>query len=365
MKTLTLILLIFTQCAFSKDFISENMKLKQKLVYQDGESPIWGMSFLDANKLLFTERKGVLKLLDLKSNKVLILKKDFKNIDTNGQGGLLDLLIHKETNKDFIYISYSYKREDGLKTTALFKGEFNGKSIINGKNIYFANAYSKNSHHYGSRILIHDNFIFLSVGERGERDKAQLTTADNGSILRLNLDGSIPKTNTFKNLDGRINGIYSYGHRNPQGLVLTPDGKTIIDGEFGPQGGDEINLILQGKNYGWPIITYGEEYGGGKIGEKIKEGYMQPLAYWLPSISFSGISFYQGNKIKAWKNNLFLAGLASKQIRRVVFDKDYKVIKQESLLENSNERFRVIKMSPDESLYYGTDSGKIGKIELQ
>ena len=301
---------------------------------------IWGMTKTDNQHLAFTTIDGGVFLLNIKTKKATKLKVDFPGLLVEGQGGLLDIYFFK--NK--LYFTYSFKSSKG-NTTRLASYNFEKGKLTNFKALYTANAFESTTHHYGSRIHIFEDKIYFTVGDRGKRDKAQLTEFDNGSIIRLNLDGSIPDSNPIKK-----NAIYSFGHRNSQGI--TSHEGIVYNGEFGPQGGDEINLIQAGKNYGWPIITYGEEYGGGNIGSKIKEGFVQPLKFWVPSLSFSEIIFN--------KNKLYLACLGSEKLVELEF-KDKKLINQKDVSENLKERFRTLEVI-DEKVYFATDAGTIGFI---
>lgn len=348
MKKLIILLFLFVSSAYSFDFKSEERNFKQDFVYTSSDSPIWGFDFLDEENILFTEKDGSLKLLNLKTKKVQLIKDDFERLDPSGQGGLLDILVEKKESSNNLFITYSF-RKDSKKTTALFKAKFKDNKLSGEKIIYKANAYELTSHHFGSRLVIKDNELYMTIGDRGKRDKAQTKEFDNGSILKFSLKDYSHK-------------IFSIGHRNPQGITLNPLNNNIINGEFGPKGGDELNLVLENHNYGWPVITYGEEYIGGKIGKKEKDGLDQPLIYWVPSISFSGINFYTHTKIKEWRNNLFLACLGSQHLRRIVIDKDNKVLKQEVLLKKLKERIRMVRTSPSGDLYFSTDSGKLGVI---
>jgi glucose/arabinose dehydrogenase len=187
----------------------------------------------------------------------------------------------------------------------------------------------------------------MSIGERNKRNKSQDKNLHHGKILRLTLDGKAE--------------IWSMGHRNPQGLGFDGQG-VLYNAEMGPRGGDEVNVIKKGVNYGWPIITYGREYYGPSIGEKEKAGFEQPLAKWVPSISPSGMSFYTADRLKKLNGNLFLATLSGEHVHRIVFDKDMKIAKEEELFSDLKERFRQVKQGPDGAMYFTTDSGKIYKL---
>ena len=266
-------------------------------------------------------------------------------MNTKGQGGLLDIYYYQNQ----LFFTYSFKSKKG-NTTRLAKVDYKNQKATNFKILYTANAFEKTVHHFGSRILIKNNYLFMTVGDRGQRNKAQSFKTDHGSILRLNLDGSIPKTNPYFGKKDHSAAIWSKGHRNSQGI--TTANNQIYNGEFGPQGGDEINLIKAGSNYGWPIITYGEEYGGGKIGKTKKESLAQPLKYWVPSISFSEVLIH--NK------KLYLACLGTEQILRY----DMKANSFENKIKlstNLEERFRTLE-EINGKIYFATTTGKVGFI---
>lgn len=321
-----------------------------KVIYQN-VNPIWGITKLNKNHLLFTEKKGNVYKFNLKTKKKQKLKINFPGLIVAGQGGLLDIYYYKEK----IYLTYSYKSKLG-NTTRLASAELN--SILenaqpaNFKVLYTARAYESTTHHYGSRLLIKDNHIYMTIGDRGKRDKAQSLKSDHGKVLRLNLDGTIPSDNPYKNA------IYTLGHRNPQGITYLKD--AVYTGEFGPRGGDEINLIKAKNNYGWPIITFGEEYSGGKIKTNLSKEkhtiYTPPLKYWNPSLSFSEILIAQTKK----ETSLYLACLGTTQIVRLNL-KGKKISNQSNVSKNLSERYRALEFI-NKKVYFATDNGSIGFI---
>lgn len=328
---------------------------KTEILLED-EGVIWGFDFLNSEELYYSIREGKLYYYNLKTKKKIQIPSP--KFVAQGQGGLLDVKINRENNKDFLYLTYSTVKDNKL-TTALAKGEISKDRSISLKNIFTAQTEGDSSIHFGSRIAIQADQLFMTIGERGERKYAQSLKHHNGKILRLNLDGSPYKANPFAK-EGLAE-IYTLGHRNPQGIAIAPNGIDLYSCEFGPKGGDEVNWIKVKNNYGWPVITYGREYWGPKIGTTHKEGYQQPLVYWSPSISPSGMNFYSGNKIAEWHNDLFLAALGSRHLRRLRV-KDHKIMFQEKLYEELNERIRQVNTGKDGYLYFSTDSGKIYKI---
>lgn len=352
---LTFILLICPVLA--KDYFIDGKKVNVEKIFE-GDSVIWGMDFLSPEELLFTERDGKLKLLNLKTLKAQEIA-GVPKVFAEDQGGLLDLTI--DPSDKTLYLTYS-DPDAPRPTTSLYKGKLSAdKKSLNGSRLFQAKAFEKGGIHFGSRVLIDSKgFIFMSVGERNKRDMAQLLDNHQGKILRINKDGSAPTDNPFVKTKGALPEIWSYGHRNPQGLAFGPDGK-LWNAEFGPRGGDEINLVEPGANYGWPVITYGREYYGPKIGTTEKAGMKQPAFYWVPSVNPSGISFYNGNAFPSLKGQLLMASLLG-HVHRVAIEGS--VVKNETkILENFDERIRHIKVGPDSQIFLSTDSGKIFRVK--
>lgn len=328
------------------------------------QDTVWSMEFPDSENLLFTEKSGQLKLLNLKSKKITSIG-GLPASSVHGQGGLMDLFLHPDYSKNkTLYLSYT-KKMGGDYTTAIAMGILSGNKITNLKDIFVANNASSKSQHFGSRITTDGKgHLFFSVGDRGQRELAQDLTADQGKIHRINLDGSLPKDNPFANDPAARKSIWSLGHRNPQGLVYDQQTDTLWEQEHGPRGGDEINKVEKGKNYGWPVITYGREYWGinTKIGDTHKKGLEQPAKYFVPSIAPSGLDIYRGSQFPEWQNSLFSGALALTHINRLQLDKNLKIIKEERLLDDQGERIRDVKAGPDGNLYFSTDSGKISRL---
>lgn len=334
----------------SKDFTVEKI--------YEGDGVVWGFDFVDESKLLVSHRDGELFLYNLKTKKKK--KLSAPKVRAKGQGGLLDVKFKKVGDKSYVYLTFSEKISNDKVVTSLARGELAGDELKNLKTIFQSNAYGDSSIHFGSRLVFDDESIFMSVGERGERDLAQDINRHNGSILRLSFDGKAHPKNPFVGKDG-ADEIYSFGHRNPQGIYIDPVSGNLYNAEMGPRGGDELNWVRKGKNYGWPEITYGTEYYGPKIGEYKKKGMEQPVTYWVPSISPSGMVFYTGDKVKGWKNKLFLGCLSGTEIRMVELEEN-KVVSQISLFRDMEERFRHVNNGPDGAFYFATDSGKIYRV---
>ena len=327
----------------------------------------WAIIPFTNNRLLMTDRTGFMQVLSADG---AVLKKitGFPTVDDGGQGGLLDVALDPDFEKNnIIYWAFS-EPHGSANLTAVAKGQLNEKdSVIHNPVVIFrATPELKSNYHFGSRLLFDkEGYLFVTAGERSElegRRQAQLLNSGLGKIFRITKDGKAARGNPFINQQGAMPEIYSYGHRNPQGLDMNPATGDLWETEFGPRGGDELNLIKAGKNYGWPVITYGIEYSGEKIGDAIqqKEGMEQPVYYWDPVLSPSGIIFYSGNAIPEWKNNLFICGLSSMHIARLVIENN-KVIGEESLLADKKERFRDITQM-NGMLYAVTDAGNMYRI---
>jgi len=277
-----------------------------------------------------------------------------------GQGGLLDVAVHPDFAKNgWVYMSYSAYKMEGdqkLSTTAVVRAKLVGNDLTEQKVIFEALPYSKTRHHYGSRLAFDkQNFLYVSVGERGnEKENPQTKTNDLGKVHRLYDDGRVPKDNPFVNDKDARATIYSYGHRNPQGMAMNPQTGDIWTHEHGPRGGDEVNIIRKAANYGWPVICYGINYDGKPITAlSAKEGMEQPMIYWLPSIAPSGMAFVTGDKYPGWKNNLMVGSLRFQYLNRCVV-KDNKIVSQENVLKNIG-RLRNVDMGPDGYLYVSVE----------
>ncbi len=334
----------------------------------DGLKNPWGITSLPDGRLIITEKSGTMRIAKVTGE----LSEPITGIPTvnpDGQGGLLGIRVDPDfdTNR-MIYWVFSEKRPDG-NLTAVAKGKLSAdeKKIEGATVIYRATPAYKGDLHYGGRILIDkDGNLIVSTGERSDtvtRPQAQWLNSGLGKVLRITKEGKAVAGNPFEGKKDARPEIYSYGHRNVQGLALHPVTGDLWETEFGPRGGDELNRIEPGKNYGWPTITYGIEYAGPKVGEGIqqKDGLEQPVYYWDPVVSPSGITFYTGDEIPEWKNNLFIGGLSSTHIARLVIENN-KVIGEERLLEKEGQRFRDVTQGKDGALYAITDQGKLYRI---
>lgn len=364
MRFSLLLILILSSCN-SHSEKSESKPIQSNVEFETllkREDVIWGFDFLPDGKVVLTERGGKMLVFDPASKKVENIT-GLPAIYDAGQAGLLDVRVHPDfKNNKTIYFSYSEPVGKSESTTALGMGVLEGNQLTGFKKIFTGFAPNSNDIHYGSRIEFDGKgHLFLSMGERDERNKAQNLGYHQGKVMRLNMDGSVPQDNPFIGNKEAKPEIYSFGHRNPQGLTIHPETGEIWEAEMGPRGGDEVNVIEPKKNYGWPVITYGKEYYGPRIGDTKKEGMEQPLTYWVPSISPSAITFYTGDKFPEWKNNLFLATLSGNHIHRVVLN-GRKVEKQEEFLNALEYRWRSVRTGPDGYLYLGTDEGRFGRL---
>lgn len=326
----------------------------------------WGIINLPDGRFLITEKTGFINVVSADGKQMLKIE-GFPKVDDKGQGGMLDVALDPDfKNNNIIYFSYSEPYGDG-NHTAVAKGTLSQdmKNISDVKVIFRATPTYDGDKHYGSRLVFDKNGnLFVSTGERSDKETrvyAQKTDNYLGKILKITKDGKPAPGNPFIGKAGYKPEIYAYGIRNPQGMAIDPMGQ-LWDIEMGPRGGDEINLIQAGKNYGWGDVTYGIEYSGDKInnGTTQKAGTEQPVYYWDPVVSPSGVDFYTGN-IDEWKNNLFIACLSGQHINRIVL-KNNKVVGEERLLLDQKERFRGVLNGMDGNLYGITDSGKLYKV---
>lgn len=326
----------------------------------------WGITNLPEGRFLITEKSGFMNIVSA-DGKLVTKVEGFPTVDAKAQGGLLDVALDPDfKNNKIIYWTFS-EPVTGGNHTSVGKGTLSDdeKTIENPQVIFRATPTYDGKLHYGSRLVFDkDGTLFVSTGERSDletRPLAQSTTAYLGKVLKITKEGKPAPDNPFIGSSKYKPEIYSYGHRNPQGLALDEKGQ-LWEAEMGPKGGDEVNLIQPGKNYGWGDVTYGIEYSGKKVGAGIqqKDGTEQPVYYWDPSISMSGITFYTGN-MEEWKNNMIVGCLSGEKLIRLVI-KNNKVVGEEWLLEDKKERFRDVLNGSDGNLYGITDSGKLYKI---
>jgi aldose sugar dehydrogenase len=342
--------------AETRTFETEAGQLAVKTVAGDLEHP-WAIEFLPDNKMLVTERPGRLRIItsDGKASEPLT---GLPEVDAEGQGGLLDVALDpKFAENRMIYVSFAEARDGGNGTSvARAKLSEDERSLENAEVIFRQVPAFASGAHFGSRLVFdRDGKLFITMGDRfALREKAQDPSTDIGKIARINTDGSIPEDNP-KPENWRPE-LWSIGHRNVQGAVLNPDTGQLWTSEHGARGGDEINTPQAGKNYGWPVITYGVDYSGEKIGEGTKkQGLEQPLHYWDPSIAPGGMTFYSGKLIPQWKGNLLVGALKGQHVARLALD-GTRVTAEEQLFKGVG-RIRDVKEGPDGALYLLTDEG--------
>ena len=361
--TILLCLISFAVQAESSIVHSEGMKLRLEQVAADLGIP-WGMSFISANHLLVTDRNGPIRRVDIDTGKITLLK-NTPEVLAEGQAGMLDVTISPRYDIDgWIYFTY-VKSIDGLGATALARAKLTEDRFSNWQELLVTDSVTATSRHYGSRIAFdEEGHVFFSIGDRGIRDNAQDLTNHAGSILRLNLDGSVPGDNPYKQDKKLLPEVWSYGHRNPQGLAYDANSNRLWSIEHGPRGGDEINLVRPAANYGWPKISYGKEYWGPiAVGDGTHApGMEQPVKVYTPSIAPGSLLIYNGKALQGWSGNLFSGALKLQHINRVVLSEEGEAIKEERLLESLGERIRALSQSSQGWLYFTTDSGKLYRL---
>jgi glucose/arabinose dehydrogenase len=351
--------------ALSADYIvqSETQKFIVDTVVSGLGVP-WGLEFLPNGDLLIAERSA--KLYRFTNNELQIIS-GLPEIMVKGQGGLMDLELHPdyETN-GWLYISYSGHAEDDKNKgcTNVMRAKLDGNQLTDQEMIFNGFPDSDRGQHWGCKLEFDRNGkLFFGIGDRGSHfENPQSLENHCGKIHRINDDGSIPNDNPFVNTEGAMPSIYSYGHRNPQGTCMDPETGEIWETEHGPRGGDELNLIKPGLNYGWPVICYGINYDGTILTELTeKEGMEQPVTYWVPSIAPCGTTFVKGDRYKNWKNNILVGSLRFMYVERVVLEGN-KVTHQEKLIEGIG-RVRNVEMSPDGYIYVAIENpGKILRL---
>lgn len=337
----------------------------QVQTFIDGFEIPWGMAFMPDERLLVTDRIGDVWIVEKDgTNKVKVIG-EIPNVRSKGQGGMLDVEIHPDfINNSYIYLTYSDILDKKFHTS-LIRGKLINNRLVDSEVIFRPKEqfFTKKTHHYGSRIVFDDDgFIYFSIGDRGDRDLAQNLDMPNGKMYRIYDDGTIPSDNPFYHTKGAIKSIWSYGHRNAQGLAIHPITRQIWEAEHGPRGGDEVNIILKGHNYGWPVITYGKNYSGTIISRLThKEGMDQPVFHWTPSIAVCGMAFYDGDQFPEWKNNLLATSLKFERLHRIELD-GLNMVKDEIIFE-AGSRVRDVEIGPNGMIYVALeDPGRIVQI---
>ena len=349
--------------AFAQDFDAGIVKTNEVTFavnsYSSGYNIPWGMTFLPNGEMLVSDLSGKLfRVFNNGKQKKEIL--GVPEVLFKRQGGLLDVEIHPDYKKNhLVYIAYSH--QIGKKSfTRIARGALKEDRLVDFKIIFTADEkhYTSRAIHFGSRIIFFDNHIYFTIGDSFERDEAQDLNTPNGKIHRLTYDGDIPNDNPFTNSDGSKSSIWTYGNRNPQGLAVTKDG-IIWETEHGPRGGDELNIIRKGINYGWPKITYGINYIGTKITDYTEmEGMEQPIWHWTPSIAVCGMAIYEHSLFDKWNGNILVTSLKDEYLERIIV-KNGKYIARESIY-NPGSRVRDVEVGPEGKIYVALeDPGRI------
>lgn len=322
----------------------------------------WGIAFLPDGSMLVTERSG--ELIHFKDGESSLVK-GLPEIKQGGQGGLLDIMLHPDyEDSGWIYLSFSSPAGEGSgSNTAIMRAKLDDGRLVQQDVIYKATPNTEVGRHFGSRMVFDaEGYLYFSIGDRGDRDtNPQDTTRDGGKIYRLHDDGSVPSDNPFVGEAGAVEAIYSYGHRNPQGMVVHPETGEIWIHEHGPRGGDEINVIKKGANYGWPEVSYGINYSGTTFTDKTSmPGMEQPLFFWVPSIAPSGMEIVTSDRYPDWEGSLMVGALKFAYLERLVLEGG-EVVKREKLLEGQG-RLRDIRQGPDGYLYVSLEGKGIYRI---
>ena len=345
----TIILFLFSFSAYSI-----NLKFT-KIVNLDYP---WSLTFINDNELLISEKNGKIKLINLSTKKIKEIEHNL-NYSSYGQGGLLDIIYKDNT----IWISYSEDRDFSKTSTSIAKATYNTKKI-NFKNIFQANPPIKSGYHFGSRLAIQGNYLYASVGERGQGMIAQDGSQHPGSIIRIHIDGSIPKDNPkFNGMNDWLPEIYQIGVRNPQGLTLSSFNNKIYISNHGARGGDWFGEVIKGENYGWQILGWGgTNYSGTNIGPKWKVGFTKAIYYWVPSIATSAITIYNGEEFKEWNGHALISSLKDQSLRKLIF-LDVLNIKEDVIFKDKIGRIRDIQVHPSNGKIYFLSENTLWKME--
>lgn len=324
----------------------------------------WAVAFLPDERMLVTERRGRLWLIDGES----VAEVDgLPRVREIGQGGLMDVVLHPAyADNGWLYLTYTadYNRGQG---TRLVRARLDGTELVDLEQLFEMTPPGRGRVHFGSRVAFDaDGYLFMTLGERGDRDRAQELNSHHGTVIRLRDDGSVPDGNPFEDRDGALPEIWSHGHRNAQGLFYDGETGRLWLHEHGPRGGDTLHVVKRGANYGWPVATYGDEYRGGSIGTTpdAMDDIVNPRAYWVPtSIAPSGLTLYRGDAFPEWEGDLFIGALVQRHLRRVVL-KGEDVVHQEVLLRDEIGRIRDVRTGPDGALWILTDARRGGLYRL-
>jgi glucose/arabinose dehydrogenase len=365
MRLALLAFVLLPALAAAQDIRSEEHAFRVVKIVEGLEHP-WSVAFLPDGRMLITERPGRLRVVSggkLEPQPIAGLPE----VVAQGQGGLFDIVLHPRFGENsLVYFSYN-GRGPGGTGTELARAKLAGQRLENVQVLFRQDPKGRSGLHFGGRIVFdRAGYVYLTLGERGEMQRAQRTDDHAGSVIRLHDDGRVPADNPFVGMAGWKPEKFDLGHRNQQGAALHPKTGLLWTHEHGPQGGDEVNVIRAGTNYGWPVITYGVNYvTGTKIGEGAqKEGMAQPIHYWVPSIAPSGMAFYEGDRFPRWKGDLFVGALKDRMLVRLKLDGE-KVVKEERMLQGVLGRIRDVRAGPDGFIYLLTDesSGVLARLE--
>jgi aldose sugar dehydrogenase len=365
MRFLFLLALAFVSPTFAQTYKSDEHAFRVVTIVQGLQQP-WSLAFLPDGRMLVTEKAGRLRLVSQGKLEPQPIA-GVPQVTVHGQGGFHDVVLHPEYEKNqLIYLAYAARGDDGVGTE-LARGRLAGNRLENVQVLFRQSPKGRAGQHFGGRIVFdRAGYLYLTLGDRGEMARAQRPGDHAGSVIRLHDDGRVPQDNPFVGKADWKPEKFTLGNRNMQGAALHPQTGVLWTHEHGPQGGDEVNIIRSGANYGWPVITYGVNYGiGTKIGEGTsKPGMEQPIHYWVPSIAPSGMAFYGGDRFPRWKGNLFVGALRDQMLVRLRLD-GAKVVKEERLLKNALGRIRDVRAGADGLIYLLTDEGVLARLEPQ
>ena len=365
MRAFLLFAFFVSASTVAQTYKSDEHSFRVVQVVKGLEQP-WSLAFLPDGRMLVTEKAGRLRVIangKLEPQPIAGLPR----VTVHGQGGLQDVVLHPDFARNaLLYLAYAARGDDGVGTE-LARGRLAEGRLEDVQVLFRQSPKGRTGNHFGGRIVFdRAGYLYLTLGDRGEMPRAQKPDDHAGSVIRLHDDGRVPDENPFVGRPGWKPEKFDLGHRNQQGAALHPETGVLWTHEHGPQGGDEVNIIRAGANYGWPVITYGVNYGiGTKIGEgTAKPGMEQPIHYWVPSIAPSGMAFYTGDRFPRWKGNLFVGALRDQMLVRLQLDGE-KVVKEERLLKNALGRIRDVRMGPDGLIYLLTDesSGVLARLD--
>ena len=336
----------------------DSRELKLEEVISGMDSP-WSLSFISKNKIIISEKPGNLIIVNLEDKKIKRVNHNLKILE-DGQGGLLEVLYYEEK----VYVSYSENRGNGNSSTSVAVANFS-ESNLDFRNIFRAEPPINSGYHFGSRMVIKDNFLFITAGERGKGMIAQDPTKHPGSIIRIHLDGKIPKDNPkFKNKEDWLPEIFQIGVRNPQGMDFSPFNNKIYITNHGARGGDWFGEVRYGENYGWKILGWGgKNYSGTTIGPKWKPGFTKAIKYWVPSIAVSSMIIYKGNEFKEWEGDALIGSLKDQSLRKIKFKKN-KLIEEKLIFKDTVGRIRDIEIQMSSGkIYIISDQGSLWRLQ--